>query len=269
MRIPASPPDFEQLFANITEQKRLDAVLRLADRIHTECDYLHWDDLRRHPVRMGFTHNEWWAALKFKRKAAYRQLPLLDKQGQPFNYFIPDSEQKLIHEIDFGAGAYIGMPAPIANPQTRDRYIVSSLIQEAITSSQLEGAVATRKEAKEMIRSGRKPRDKSEQMILNNYLTMQEIIRIKDQPMTINLLLEIHRRVTDRTLNHASAAGRFRRLDEPVKVMDGEGQIYHEPPSAEELQDRAKRLCDFANGTTQSVRSPRTSGHYPALLARV
>ena len=77
------------------------------------------------------------------------------------------------------------MPDPIANPQTRDRYIVSSLIQEAITSSQLEGAATTREVAKEMIRSGRTPRDKSERMILNNYRTMQEIIRLKDQPMSV------------------------------------------------------------------------------------
>ncbi len=31
-------------------------------------------------------------------------------------------------------------PEAIVNPQTRDQYIVRSLIQEAITSSQIEGA---------------------------------------------------------------------------------------------------------------------------------
>jgi len=250
MKFPQLPPDFDKLFADICQKKRFGEVIRLADRLHSESEYHHWDELRYHPVHKGFSHEEWWCALKLKRKAAYREVPLLDKTGRPFRFFIPSNVQKLLHEIDFGAGAYIGMPDPIANPQTRDRYLVSSLIQEAITSSQLEGAVTTREVAKEMIRSGRTPRDKSEHMILNNYRTMQEIIRLKEQPMSVSLLLDLHRRVTDQTLENPAAAGRFRHPDEPVKVMDGDGQIYHDPPSSDELEERAQRLCDFANGQT-------------------
>jgi Fic family protein len=256
MRLPQVPPDSDQLFAKICQKKRLGEVMRLADRLHSEAEYHHWDGLRHHPVHKGFSHEEWWCALKLKRKAAYREVPLLDKTARPFHFFIPSSVQKLLHEIDFGAGAYIGMPDPIANPQTRDRYIVNSLIQEAITSSQLEGAVTTREVAKEMIRSGRTPRDKSERMILNNYRTMQEIIRLKDQPMSVSALLDIHRRVTDHTLDNPDAAGRFRRPDEPVKVVDSEGQIYHDPPSAEQLEERAQHLCDFANGKSPALFVP-------------
>ena len=241
---------FDKLFAEICQEKRFSEVIRLADRLHTEGEYLHWDELRHHPVHKGFSREEWWCALKMKRKAAYREVPLLDTAGDPFRFFIPLNVQKLLHEIDFGAGAYIGMPDPIANPQTRDRYLVSSLIQEAITSSQLEGAVTTREVAKEMIRSGRSPRDKSEHMILNNYRTMQDIIRLKEQPISVPLLLDLHRQVTDQTLDNPVAAGRFRRPDEPVRVMDAEGEVYHEPPPAEELEERAQRLCDFANGKT-------------------
>ncbi len=68
--------------------------------------------------------------------------------------------------------------------------------------------------------------------------------------MSVPLLLDLHRRVTDQTLDNPTAAGRFRHPDEPVKVMDGDGQIYHDPPSSGELEERAQRLCDFANGKT-------------------
>lgn len=256
MKLPQNPPDFDHLFAEINGKQRLGEVVHLAERLHSETAYHHWDELRHHPVPAGFSHEEWWFALKLKRKAAYREIPLLDCRGRPFRYFIPDTLQQLLHEIDFGARAYIGMPDPIANPQTRDRYIVSSLIQEAITSSQLEGAVTTREVAKEMIRSGRTPRDKSERMILNNYRTMQEIIRLKDQPMSVSVLLDIHRSVTDQTLDNPGTAGRFRHRDEPVKVVDGEGQIYHDPPPAEQLEQRAQRLCDFANGAAPALFVP-------------
>ena len=93
-------------------------------------------------------------------------------------------------------------------------------------------------------------------MILNNYRTMQEIIRLKDQPMSVPVLLDLHRRVTDGTLDNPSAAGRFRHPDESVKVVDGEGQIYHNPPPAEQLKERAQRLCDFANGKSPALFVP-------------
>lgn len=94
------------------------------------------------------------------------------------------------HQIDLGAGGLVSIPEPILNPRTRDRYLVSSLMEEAITSSQLEGAVTTREVAKEMIRSGRKPRDSSEQMILNNYMTMQRIRTLKASAFTPEMVFQ-------------------------------------------------------------------------------
>lgn len=251
MKMPQVPPDFEGLLKQSLDSGRVEQVLRLADLIQQEKDYLHWDELRRRPVRSGFTHEEWWLALKLKRKAAYKQVPLLDKNGAPFNYFATDFVQELLHEIDSGAGGFIGIPDPVTNAQTRDRYVISSLIEEAITSSQLEGAVATREVAKEMIKSGRKPRDNSEQMILNNFITMRHIIEMKDKPLSPDLVLEIHRLVTENTLEKPDASGRFRSSDELVKVMDEmEGTVFHEPPPADELDARMRQMCDFANGKT-------------------
>jgi Fic family protein len=41
-----------------------------------------------------------------------------------------------------------------------------------------------------------------------------------------------------------------RNLDEQVRVMDDEGEIYHTPPSAIELPERLQQMCRFANGET-------------------
>jgi len=256
MKLPQPAPDFDAIFQQIAEDNRFRPVLQLADRLRTETRYLHWDEIRWRPVRSGFTYEEWWAALKLKRKAAYRQIPLLDKSGKAFSYYIADVVQELLHDIDSGAGGFIGIPDPITNPQTRDRYVVSSLIEEAITSSQLEGAVATREVAKEMIKSGRKPRDRSEQMILNNFFTMKYIMEIKDQDLTAKLVFDIHRHVTANSLEKPDAAGRFRTDDELIRVTDSEGLVYHDPPSADELDARMVQMCDFANG-----RSPKAFVH--------
>jgi len=250
MKQPQPPPDFIKVLRRVMTEDRIIALLRLGDELRTEKRYLHWDEMRRRPAPTGFTHEEWWIALKLKRKSSYRQIPLLDHNGQEFNCYITDSVQQLLHEIDSGASGFIGMPDQITNPQTRDRYIVNSLIEEAITSSQLEGAAATREVAKNMIKSGRKPRDKSEQMILNNFSTMQYITKVKDQELTPKLVFDIHRHVTENTLEKIDAIGRFRTDDEDIRVMDSDGNICHTPPPASELKRRMHQMCEFANGKT-------------------
>ena len=160
---------------------------------------------------------------------------------------MPTFVHEALHKIDQGAGGYVGMPSAVTNPQTRDRYVVSSLLEEAITSSQLEGAVTTREVAKEMIRTRRPPRDNSEQMILNNYLTMKKIHDLKSEILSPALIFEIHELVTHRTLEDASAGGRFRNADEDIVVGDDYGTRYHVPPDADELPDRLSSMCKFAN----------------------
>lgn len=212
--------------------------------------YLHWDKLRHCPPPEGLDHRQWWFITKFRRMGALRPIDLIDKDDTMFRFAVPESVTEALHHIDLGAGGMVGIPEPITNPQTRDRYLVSSLMEEAITSSQLEGAVTTREVAKEMIRAGRKPRDTSEQMILNNYVTMQRIRELRESPLSPELVFQIHRLVTEKTLDDETAAGRFRRADEVRVVGDDFGEIFHTPPPADELPERMAAMCDFANGSS-------------------
>ncbi|HOY57073.1 MAG TPA: Fic family protein [Verrucomicrobiota bacterium] len=246
MKMPQKPPSFRELLSQQDANQRLNAILDLSRTPYA--DYPHWEKLRHLPAPAGFTSEEWWLAVKFQRTGASKPLPLLDKLGRPFSFCVPDPVQAELHEIDVGAGSAIGIPEPITNPQTRDRYLIRSLIEEAITSSQLEGAVTTREVAKEMIRTGRPPRDTSEQMILNNYVTMQRITELKKEPLSPETVLAIHRLVTEKTLDDAAAAGRFRRPDEQRVVGNDFGEVFHEPPPAAELPARFQAMCDFANG---------------------
>lgn len=58
------------------------------------------------------------------------------------------------------------------------------------------------------------PRDKSQQMIHNNYRTIQFIVDHKDAPLTEGLLLQVHRLMTAKTMQHPDDAGRFRSNNE-------------------------------------------------------
>jgi Fic family protein len=211
--------------------------------------YLHWDDLRHREPPDGLSPEEWWFGLKIRRRSSAQQIPLVDSGGAPFSFGLVNPIPELLHRIDTGAGAWVGTTSPILSPDLRDQYYVRSLMEEAITSSQLEGAATTRQVAKEMILSGRPPRDKSEQMIRNNYDTMQRLRELKDEPLTPELVVELHARITRDTFDDPGAAGRFRRREEHIVVSTDDNVILHVPPPAEELPDRVRRMCAFANET--------------------
>lgn len=213
--------------------------------------YLHWDDIRHRPARPEISHEEWWTLVKLARRGVRRSLPLTDENNQPFGFAMTDTIQRLVHEVDREASGRIELPEDVTNMAVRDRYVVSSLIEEAFRSSQLEGASTTRHVAKEMIRTKREPRTPSEQMILNNFHALEWVREHKDSPLTLELLFDLHTIITKNTLDDAMAAGRFRKPEEEIHVVDpNDGGIVHTPPNAALLQKRMELLCKFANGDT-------------------
>jgi len=151
--------------------------------------------------------------------------------------------------VDQRCSGEIAMPSVVTDDdQARQHYLVNSLMEEAIRSSQLEGATTSRKVAKELLRTGREPRNRSERMILNNYHAIQ-FIRGQDE-LSPAVVLELQRILTDGTLDNPDAAGRLQRPDEDrVAVFDmQDGSLIHQPPPAEQLPERLARLCEFANG---------------------
>ena len=247
MKKPEIPPRFEDLIGALKDQTKLMQIVGLRQMQPTLEHYLHWDQLRRHPPPDGLTSEEWWLGVKMQRIGASRPLQLADSNKKPFTFCVPDLVIEKLHDIDCGSGSAVNIPSPITNPQTRDQYLIRSLMEEAITSSQLEGAATTREVAKEMIRTGRPPKDNDEQMICNNFATMQRILELKKYPLSAEMIFEIHRLVTDKTLKSHDGAGRFRSAEEPITVEGPDGEVFHFPPPASELPERLKLMCDFAN----------------------
>lgn len=250
MKTPASPPPLSELLDEATKKKKLIALVQRAPELVGSPRYHHWDKLRRLTPPAGLTHREWWLILKLGRTTDYRSCPLRSTIGDPFRYTLSDPTSEYLRDIDSRASGTIAVADPISNPELKDRYLINSLVAEAITSSQLEGAATTREVAKEMIRAARPPRDVDERMILNNFLAMQRIGKLRDEPLTPQLVLELHRTVTEGTLEDPHDAGRLRQSDRAIDVRDFRNTIFHVPPAAWELEGRLAAMCDFANGVT-------------------
>jgi Fic family protein len=215
--------------------------------------YHHWHKLRHLSPPGGLTHEVWWDALKFRRMAA-RRTPLLSTSGASFGFLLVDPALRMLHEVDSRARGQIEFDAQVATEENRDRYLVSSISEEAISSSLLEGAVTTRRKAKELLASQREPRTLGERMVLNNYAAMNWIRGRKEEPLTPRIVLELQRRLTAGTLEDPDAEGRLRRAveDEHVvlRALDS-ADVVHTPPPAGELEKRLEQMCAWANDNSR------------------
>jgi Fic family protein len=210
--------------------------------------YLGWDELLHRTPPHGLTHLQWWVGISVARNASKRETPLVDELDRPFAFVLTDEALEHLHKIDQQAAGHLAGSTDIATPAHRDRYLVSSLVEEAITSSQLEGASTTRRVAKALLRSGRAPRTKSEQMIVNNFRTMERVRELSNASLTPSLLLDLHRMLTEETLAPTDV-GRFQTPgEERVAVVWEDGRVLHQPPPAKLLENRIEALCAFANG---------------------
>lgn len=241
---PLNPP------ANLVKVLKAPADPRSSER------YLHWDKLRRLKPPDGLTPEEWWWKIKaFERDPTMRKLGLLSKNGDPFEYGLPDLLLRSLHHVDQECSGRVAMDEVVTSDrQASQRFLVNSLMEEAIRSSQLEGATTSRVVAKEMLRSGREPKDRSERMIVNNYRAVQFMRNEIGAELSPESVLELHRILTEGTLDDPAAAGRLQQPgEERVAVFDrDDGRRVHLPPPAEELPDRLRRMCDFANEGTGS-----------------
>lgn len=244
----AKPPDTNDLLTAI-KPERLRKVFAAAGR-ESGLEYVHWDKLRHLEPPDDLTHEEWWFGIRWGRRAMYRTIPLVDPDGRSFGYASPDIVQKLLHFVDQRCSGEIAMSEVVtADESARQHYLVNSLMEEAIRSSQLEGATTSRRAAKDLLRSGRKPKNRSELMILNNYRAMVFMREQMGEVLTPGAVLELQRILTDGTLDNPDAAGRLQSPDEErVAVFDRQdNQLLHHPPAAEQLPARLQAMCDFAN----------------------
>jgi Fic family protein len=213
--------------------------------------YLHWDKLRRLPTPEGLSSKQWWLKIKLARANERRKLPLTDSYGRSFGFTLPDVVLRHLHYVDQRCSGEIGMEKVVTSEKEAGRrFLVNSLMEEAIRSSQLEGATTSRVVAKEMLRTGRSPKGLGERMIANNYRALQFVQDELSGDLTPEAVLELHRIVTEGTLDNPDAAGRLQQTDEVrVVVSDRDDKDpVHRPPPAEELPQRMELLCRFANG---------------------
>ena len=249
MKLPEKAPNWRSFW-----DKNPDGLIELSGLIAPMIakgnkEYLYWDRFKYHPLPEKIKPEAAWASLKLSRwMREVKSIPLQDPSGKYFTYWLPDHAHNSLHFIDQNSSGQILVDERVDHAEERQRYILRSIMEEAITSSQLEGAATTRVVAKEMLRSGRQPQDHAERMIFNNYVTISRIRNHLGERLTPELLCEFHRLISKDTLGNALQEGRFRtEKDEDIRVYDELDQVLHTPPAPHLIEGSVEKLCDFAN----------------------
>jgi len=255
MKIPEQPPQAKltpDLLANLPELPHgLRDVLNKA-----QDDYLYWDKFKQLPMPEGVRASDAWALLKFMRSLSRKATIIPDAADGHFTYVVTDGITQALHNIDKWAGGWdLGTARHLPHDAQKERYILNSLLEESIASSQIEGASTTRRRARDMLLNAERPRDRGEQMILNNYRTMRKIRDVIDAPITPELLLDLQRSMTADTLPAAGDVGVFRTTDDVV-VADETNRILYTPPKATEVHRMIDALCSYANEDAGAFEHP-------------
>lgn len=204
-------------------------------------DYLYWDKVKY--KKTSHSPEDLWCAVKLSRLLKNNVVMFGNYR---FNYATTDYLQKSLHYFDLNIGGSLGSNVGIVETD-KSKYLISSIMEEAISSSQMEGAATTRKKAKEMLQKELKPKNKSEQMILNNYETIQYITQHRNDDLSLENLLYIHSLITKNTLDKPQDEGLLRSNDDIYVVNHTTSEVVHQPPHYGEVNELLAALCDFFN----------------------
>jgi len=255
------PPSSDQLpksaWAWISEyqpERRLE-YLDFYTVVDSKGRYLPFDEFR-HRIPKGLAVDIAWALTKEARSRTRQWILGLGEPAR-FCYYndIPAIQKtKTLVDQATTTAALAWANRKIGEEQNFS-YMLEDLIEdEAISSSQLEGAATTTLVAREMIKRRREPRTMDERMILGNFRMMRYVWDKRSLPLTTELIRELHAIGVAGIDDEKYRPGIFRSADNVV-VEDSDGNIVHQPPIWTGLEDRLNRLCHWVNTDHDEIES--------------
>lgn len=234
-------PRLAKLMMNTTVFNKLTEINR---------SYPYWDQFKHKIKSLGEDPVYLWHYSRMLRHGNVARVSIGTEKDFQFTFNSSAQILRFLHEFDLNLGGQLEGKSIIPTEE-KGKYLISSIMEEAIASSQLEGAVTTREIAKEMLRSNRKPRTIDEKMILNNYVTIKKVLELKNQPISVPSILELHRLITNGTLADPNDEGTFRKKEVSI-FDDATNEIFYTPPTHDKIDGLMDKFCQYANNKQEA-----------------
>jgi len=224
-------------------QEKIDIYFKEKLNKYSDEEYLYWDKIKYKNIPEWFNDNkELWGIIKIMRTPNIIS-PIKTETWNFFKFWELQFSKELLHEIDKNTSWTFFTSI---SETDKKLFIANWTLEEAISSSQLEWASTTTKNAKEMIQKWKKPTTKDEQMILNNFHAMNYIKNdLIKKELEIWDLLYLQSVLTKDTIEK-DEIWRFRKDSDNI-IVEFEWKITHIPPNEKFLATEIKNFIDFAN----------------------
>ena len=188
-----------------------------------------------HRLPVSISIQQFWPELEKERRKRSQELPLLAQNGKPFWFVLTGGIEKQCDAIAELARRDIAFTGPEFDALFQD-----AVVDEAVYSSVIEGAFTSREQAVDFIRQNKQPRNKSEQMVKNNYDALTYVLEHLEDEISEETILQIAQIVT-RSAAEVQVNG-YR--DGAVYVTGREGVVYT-PPQADAVPEMMRLLVAF------------------------
>lgn len=190
--------------------------------------------------------DEFWDKIQIQRKKTASYISLKDQNDNFFYFNITDKIKDNMSIIEDTATKDIFNAMPY---DVEISVIADSLIDEAYNSSVIEGAFSTKKRTKELVENDLNPKNKSEQMILNNFHALKYVTDNIQKPLNEDIILNIYRILMKNTLNEDEIVDKYR--NDFVGVWDRKQNCYsYKAPHYSKVQELMNSLFLFINNNT-------------------
>lgn len=212
--------------------------------------YYYWDKVQFSPkIPSYLSPIEFWYITKQIRTYASRKTGIKMENGRYYSWLRLSYSEEFLHKLDMqlGANKLPSLSTTSFDTEQKKKFLTKSIMEEAIASSQLEGAATTTSMAIKLLAEKRTPKDRSERMIVNNYKTMQALNQeYKEKKLSQEVLFELHRLITKDTLD-SDKQGRYRKDTDSITVNDQLQYVYYVPPKEEFIKQEIEKFIRFAN----------------------
>lgn len=188
-----------------------------------------------HRLPLSVSIEGFWPLLLAQRKNLAQELPLHDHLGVPY-WYVPTSA--LLTNGDLVA-AMARSQTVVDLPQYQ-QMVTEGVLDEAYFSSVIEGASTQRQEARAFLASGQDPKDKSQQMIYNNYQALSYVLSHLEEPITHDMLIEIGSILTK---GDETAVQGYRQTG--VQVVSGRQEVVYIAPEASLVLPMMEQLLSY------------------------
>lgn len=208
-------------------------------------------DAFQYRIKKGEDVNIAWTLTRLARNAAMQRIDYYNESGEQAGFNLVPAIYEVCELVDKHA-TVLALKEHIDRLRGAGAELNQLRLEEPITSSQLEGANTTSLVARSMLESGRTPRTEDEQMIAGNARLMAEIPALLNEPLTPALIRRLHAVGMAGINDKKYRPGELRETNDIV-IADYDGNIVHQPPKAERLEERLESVCHWLNNHSEYI----------------